>query len=261
MLIDTHTHIADKEFDSDRDAVIQRALEADVKKMVLIGTGLASSQRAVALAEQHPFLWATVGLHPHDAKEMTDDLLTAFDELSRHPKVVGWGEIGLDFYYEHSSREEQRNAFIEQIRLAKKRQLPLVIHTRDAWQETFELCESEKIKEHAEKFGAVLHCFTGDTETALRGVELGFFISFSGIMTFPKAASVQEAAATVGLNKIVIETDAPYLSPQGYRGKRNEPAYVRVIAEKLAALRNLPVDVIAKTTTENAERLFKLPTL
>ncbi len=258
MLIDTHTHIADPEFDTDRDAMIERALAANVKKMIVIGTGLESSQRAVKLAEKHPFLWATVGLHPHDAKEMDDVLLEKLSQLADHPKVVAWGEMGFDLYYNHSTIKEQRYALIEQIRLAKLKRLPLVIHTRDAWEETFRLFEEEDVQEHAETIGTVLHCFTGDKTIAERGVRLGCYLSFSGIMTFPKAREVQEAAASADISRIVIETDAPYLSPQGFRGKRNEPAHVSVIAKKLAEIRDMPLDTLSRVTSQNAERLFQL---
>jgi TatD DNase family protein len=258
MLIDSHTHIADPEFDADREAVIERALAADVQKMILIGTDLASSQRAVTLAEQYPFLWATVGLHPHEAKMLDQDLLQSLEQLAEHPKVVGLGETGLDFHYNFSSPEEQRRAFVEQIGLAKRKRLPLVIHTREAWDETFEILEQEGAPAHAAEIGAVFHCFTGDSAVAERAVRFGFYLSFSGIMTFPKALSLHQAAASVDLSRLLIETDAPYLAPQGYRGKRNEPAYVRVIAEKLAQLRNCPFEKIAEITSGNAERLFKL---
>jgi TatD DNase family protein len=259
MLIDTHSHIADIEFDSDRKEVIERALQAGVRKMLLIGTDLPSSQRAVELAEQHPFLWATVGLHPHESKGMDDLLLRSLAKLADHPKVVGWGETGLDYYYRHSTPEDQCRAFIEQIRIAKEKRLPLVIHTREAWKETFEILEREEVGKHAEEVGAVFHCFTGDKGIAQRAVDLGFYLSFSGIVTFPKAAGIQEAAATVDFGRIVIETDAPYLSPQGFRGKRNEPALVRAIAEKIAELRNVSFETVSQITSQNADRLFNLP--
>lgn len=261
MLIDTHSHLADPEFDVDRGDVIDRALAAGVRKIILIGTDLSSSQRAVALASEHPFLWAAVGLHPHESKGADDIVLEALDRLADHPKVVGWGETGLDYYYQHSTREEQRRAFIEQIRIAKRRRLPLVIHTRDAWKETFEILEDERVPQHAEEVGSVFHCFTGDKEIAGRAVALGFYLSFSGIVTFPKAIALQEAAAAAPLDKIVIETDAPYLSPQGFRGKRNEPAFVRATAEKMAQIRGCSFDTLGRTTSENADRLFKLPSI
>lgn len=259
MLIDTHCHIADTEFDADREAVIERALASDVGTMILIGTGLESSRRAVKLAEKYSFLWASVGLHPHDASQLDDKLLKDLGQLANHPKVVGWGECGLDFHYNHSSREEQCHAFIEQIQLAKNKGLPLIIHSRNAWEETFDILMKENIRNHAEKSGVVLHCFTGDRAIAEKGIGLGFYISFSGIMTFKKAMAVQEAAGSIDLNKVVIETDAPYLAPQGFRGKRNEPAYVRGIAEKLAEIRNLSLETVSKITSKNAQCLFRLP--
>ena len=259
MLIDTHTHIADPEFDPDRSEVIERATAAGVGKMILIGTDLSSSERAVALAGRYPFMWAAVGLHPHESNRADDALYQALEKLADHPKVVGWGETGLDYYYDHSPRETQRRAFIEQIRLAQKQRLPLVIHTREAWNETFEILENENVQQHAEEIGAVFHCFTGDKETAERAVELGCYLSFSGIVTFPKATALQEAAAWAPLERIVVETDAPYLSPQGFRGKRNEPAFVRETAEKMARLRNCSFDDFSETTSRNADRLFKLP--
>ncbi len=258
MLIDTHAHIADPEFDADREAVIERALASDVGKMVLIGTGLESSQRAVSLAEQHAFMWAVVGLHPHDADQLDDEVLEALARLADHPKVVGWGECGLDFFYNHASKAAQISAFTKQIHRAKEKQLPLVVHTRDAWEETFEIMAQENIQAHAEENGVVLHCFTGDRVQAEKAIALGCTISFSGILTFKKALPIQEAAAAVPLDKIVIETDSPYLAPQGFRGKRNEPAYVRGVAEKIAEIKNLSFETVAQATTQNAEALFRL---
>ncbi len=258
MLIDTHCHIADIEFDADRDAVIKAAIVAGVQKMIVIGTSLESSQRAIALAEQHPFLWATVGLHPHDAKAFDDKLFETFSQMASHPKVVAIGETGFDLFYNHASLEVQRHAFIEQIRLAKEKQLPLVIHTRDAWPETFDLFEKEDIRIHAQHVGVVLHCFTGDKKIVKRALDFDCYLSFSGIMTFKKAFDVQAAAISVDIDKLLVETDAPYLAPQGKRGKRNEPAYVTLVAKKLAELRNMPFDALCETTTLNAERLFRL---
>lgn len=257
MLVDSHAHIADPEFDHDREDVIERALASDIHKIILIGTGLESSQRAVALAEKYPFLWATVGLHPHEAKDLDEKVLQSLAQLAEHSKVVGWGETGLDFFYNHSSREVQYSAFIKQIRMAKEKTLPLVIHSRDAWKETFEILEKENVREHADTYGVVLHCFTGDKEIAEKAIDLGFYISFSGILTFKNAKEIQEAAGAIDLNKLLIETDSPYLAPDGYRGKRNEPAYIRVIAEKIAAIRNLSFETVSQITSKNAERLFR----
>jgi len=258
VLIDTHTHIAGPEFDIDRDLVLQRAAEAGVGKMVLVGTDLPSSVQCVALAERHPFLFATVGLHPHEAHLFDDEMQDRFLDLAAHPKVVGIGETGLDFYYNHSPEEEQRRAFAAQIDIARQMRLPLVIHSRQAWTQMFEMVDQENLAEHARAVGVVFHCFTGDAPVAERAVAAGFFISFSGILTFPKAAELHAAAAKTDLGSILIETDAPYLAPQGVRGQRNEPAHVRAVAEKLAALKSCPFDEVARRTTENAERFFRI---
>ncbi len=258
MLVDTHTHIAGPEFDTDRDAVIERALAAGVDRMILVGIDLPSSERCVALAEQHPFFWATVGLHPHEAHLLDDPTLAAFDKLATHPKVVGIGETGLDYYYNHSSEEDQRRAFVAQIDLAKQRRLPVVIHSRQAWAQTFEIIRQENLDGHAREVGAVFHCFTGDRAVAERAVAMGFFISFSGIVTFPKSKELHAAAASIDLSHTLIETDAPYLAPQGVRGQRNEPAHVRRVAEHLAQLHARPLPEVARITSQNAERLFRI---
>jgi TatD DNase family protein len=256
MLIDTHTHIAGTEFDDDRNAVIERALAAGVDRMIVVGTDLSSSEKCVALAEQYSFLWATVGLHPHDAHLLDNAMLGALDRLAAHPKVVGIGETGLDYYYNHSSEEAQRRAFVAQIGLAKRRRLPVVIHSRQAWAQMFEIAEQENLGEHAKTVGAVFHCFTGDRAVAERAVAMGFFLSFSGIVTFPKSKELHEAAAHIDLSHTLVETDAPYLAPQGVRGQRNEPAHVRKVAEHLALLHARPLPEVAHITSQNAERLF-----
>ena len=258
MLIDTHTHIAGPEFDADRDQVLERAAAAGVGKMILVGIDLPSSVQCVALAERYPFLWATVGLHPHEAHLFDDEMRRRFLELAAHPKVVGIGETGLDFYYNHSPAQEQRRAFAAQIDIARQTRLPLVIHSRQAWAQIFEMADLENLAEHARVAGVVFHCFTGDAAVAQRAVAAGFFISFSGILTFPKAVDLHAAAAKTDLGSILIETDAPYLSPEGVRGQRNEPAHVRAVAEKLAALKGDTFDAVARRTTENAERLFRI---
>ncbi|MEK7286684.1 MAG: TatD family hydrolase [Nitrospirota bacterium] len=256
-LIDTHCHIFFPDYDSDREAVIARALADGVGKMVVVGTDYPSSQQAIALAEAYPFIVAAVGLHPHDAKTMDDDLLQKLEALSIHPKVVAIGETGLDFYYNKSEKEQQKKSFLAQIALAKKRNLPLIIHTRDAWDATFEILEKED-PNYFREVGSVLHCFTGDKAIADRATAIGIYVSFSGIVTFAKTAELQEAAATVDSRFILIETDAPFLAPQGFRGKRNEPAYLSTTAEKIAALRNCSKEELAKITTANATRLFRL---
>ncbi len=256
-LIDTHCHIAGPEFDADREAVIRRAQAAGVTRMVVVGTDLPSSRQCVALAEQYPFIFATVGLHPHDSHLLDDLLLSELARLCKHPRVVGVGETGLDYYYNHSTAQDQRRAFIAQIGLARQSGLPLVIHTREAWEETFAILQQEGADQHAREVGAVFHCFTGDQAVARKAMEMGFYLSFSGIVTFPKSVVLQEAAAAADLDRVLIETDAPYLAPQGFRGKRNEPAYVRAVADKIASLHACTPEEIADRTSRNAERLFK----
>ena len=258
MFIDTHCHIHHPEFDTDRAEVIQHAVDSGIEKMIVVGTDLLSSQRAVSLSEKYPFLFATVGLHPHDAERLNESLLADLETLSHHPKVVGIGETGLDFYYNHASREAQLQAFSAQIALAVKRRLPLVIHTRDAWEVSFQIIEKIDLG-YLQEVGSVFHCFTGNHEIATRATQMGLSVSFSGIVTFPKTASLQEAASLVDSRFLLIETDAPFLSPQGYRGKRNEPSYLTVTAEKVAGLRGCSIEALSETTTLNADRLFKLP--
>jgi len=258
MLIDTHCHIDRPEFDIDREEVIERALRAGIGKMILVGTDFPSSQKAVLLAEKYPFFFAAVGLHPHDADEFSESLLSDLERLSHSPKVVAIGETGLDFYYNHASKESQIRAFSAQIGLAVQRRLPLVIHTREAWEESFNIL-SKVDPDYLANVGSVFHCFTGDYNIATRATRMGFLVSFSGIVTFPKTASLQEAASLVDPNFILLETDAPFLSPQGYRDKkRNEPARLTVTAEKVAALRGISLETLSELTTANANRLFRL---
>jgi TatD DNase family protein len=252
MLIDTHCHVADPEFDADRDEVIARAQATGVEALISVGCDLASSRRAVALAEKVPSLFATVGVHPHEAKGIGEGDFDRLRELVRHPRVVAYGEIGLDFHYDYSPRPVQTARFADQIRMASGLSLPLVIHTREAWEETFEIMKAEG----AERLGGVFHCFTGGPAEAERALAIGFYISFSGIATFPKAENIRAAARVTPLDRLLIETDSPYLAPQGMRGKRNEPSNVRRVAEILAETTGHSIDEIARATTENAKRLF-----
>jgi TatD DNase family protein len=257
MLIDTHAHIFFPEYDADREEVIRRALDAGVGKMIVVGTNIASSERAIALAELHPFIFATVGLHPHEAKTMDNALLRELERLSAHPKVVAIGETGLDFYYNHSEEAVSRQAFIAQITLAKKRRLPLVIHIREAWDAAFDILTHED-PDYFKEVGSVFHCFTGNKEIANRATAMGLYVSFSGIVTFPKTTALKEAAATVDSNYLLIETDCPFLAPQGFRGKRNEPAYIATTANEVARLRNISIENLAEITAANADRIFRL---
>ncbi len=259
MLIDTHTHLDDARYDADRDTMIQRAREAGVDRMVTIGCDLATSQAAVALAERYPFVYASVGVHPHEVKHIQADWYDEFRRLAANRKVVAYGEIGLDYHYNNSPPEDQRRRFREQLQLAKELALPVIIHTREAQDDTITILREEQ----ASTIGGVFHCFSGDTWLAKDALDLGFYVSFSGIVTFQNATVLREIAKTVPLDRLLIETDCPYLTPVPHRGKRNEPAFVAHVADQLASVRSdsrrLTAEDIGRITSENARRLFKIP--
>ena len=256
MLIDSHTHLDDLRYDTDRDNVLQRAQTAGIEAIVTIGCDLATSQAAVALAHAHPNIFATIGVHPHEAKEIGEGWYESFRSLAQHPKVVAYGEIGLDYHYDHSPREIQRQRFREQIHLARELALPLVIHTREAQEDTMMILREES----AVDVGGVFHCFSGDMWLAKDALDLGFYLSFSGVLTFKNATMLRDIAKTVPLDRLMVETDCPYLAPVPYRGKRNEPAYVQYVAETLAEIRgNGSVESVARATVENTKRVFRIP--
>ena len=254
-MIDSHCHLDNPQFDADREAVIERALAAGIERMVVIGTGEGPPdlEAGIRLADHYKSIYATVGVHPHDASKATPETFGLLAELLKHPKVVALGEIGLDYHYDHSPREVQREVFLEQMRIAGDARKPIVIHTREAWEDTLALLE-----EHWKPtgLGGIMHCFSGGPVQAARSLALGFHLSFGGILTFPKSADVQEAARTAPANRILIETDAPYLAPVPHRGKRNEPAFVAETARKLAQLRGVTPEEIAQTTTANFRALL-----
>ncbi len=256
MLIDTHTHLDDARYDADRETVLTRAREAGVGVFVTIGCDLASSHAAVALAERYPFVYAAIGVHPHEVKHIGDRWYDELRQLARHPKVVAYGEIGLDYHYNHSAPQEQRHRFREQIGLARELKLPLVIHTREAQADTIAILKEER----ASEVGGVFHCFSGDAWLAKDALDLGFYLSFSGIITFRNATMLRDIAKTVPPDRLLIETDCPYLAPVPYRGKRNEPAYVALVAKKLAEVRvpSETAEEIGRITAENARRLFRI---
>ncbi len=256
MLIDTHTHLDDARFDADREAVLTRAREAGVGAFVTIGCDLATSRAAVALAEQYPFVYAAIGVHPHEVKHIGDGWYDELRRLAQHPKVVAYGEIGLDYHYNHSAPQEQRHRFREQIGLARELKLPLVIHTREAQVDTITILREER----ASEVGGVFHCFSGDAGLAKDALDIGFYLSFSGIITFQNATMLRDIAKTVPPDRLLIETDCPYLTPVPYRGRRNEPAYVTLVAKTLAAVRTSSetAEDIGRITTENACRLFRI---
>ena len=254
MLIDTHTHLDDARYNEDREAVITRAREAGVGAFLTIGCDLATSEAAVALAERYPFVYASIGVHPHEVKHVQDNWYDSFRRLAGNKKVVAYGEIGLDYHYNHSLPKEQRDRFHEQIQVARELKLPVIIHTREAEENTVTILQEEQ----ASEVGGVFHCFSGDNRLAKKALDLGFYLSFSGILTFQNAAPLREIAKNTPLDRVLIETDCPYLTPVPYRGKRNEPAYVSRVAEQLASLYDKSSDEIAELTSENARRLFKI---
>ena len=249
-LVDSHCHLDNEQFNPDREDVIERALAAGVERMVVIGTGEGPPdlEAGIRLADRHDPIYATVGIHPHDASKATSETYKRLRELLNHPKVIALGEIGLDYHYDHSPREVQRDVFLEQMLIAGEARKPIVIHTREAWEDTIALLE---VYWRPHGLGGIMHCFSGTADEAALCLDLGFHLSFGGILTFPKAAGVQEAARQAPADRILIETDAPYLAPVPHRGKRNEPAFVAETARKLAELRGVTVEEIARVTTAN----------
>jgi TatD DNase family protein len=254
VLIDSHCHLDSSDFDADRDEVIERAVEAGIERMVAIGTGEGPPDLEVGirLAARYPVFLTTVGVHPHDAGKATDGTFDLVSKLLAHPKVIAVAEIGLDYHYDYAPREAQQQVFIEQMRIAARHRKPIVIHTREAWEDTFAL-----IEEHWAPHGipGIMHCFSGGQREASRALGLGFYLSFGGIVTFPKAVELQRVAAAARLDRILIETDAPYLAPVPKRGKRNEPLFIGYTAQKLATLRGMTFEAVAEATTANFNRL------
>lgn len=254
MYIDTHVHLNADQYENDVDEVIARALEASVEKMVVIGFDRKTIVRAMELTEQYPFIYAVVGWHPVDAIDCTEEDLKWIESLAQHPKVVGIGEIGLDYYWDKSPKETQQELFRKQIRLAQKVDLPIVIHNRDATADVVRILKEEE----AEKTGGIMHCFGGSVETAKECIALNFMISLGGPVTFKNARTPKEVATEIALDHLLIETDAPYLAPHPYRGKRNEPALVTLVAEEIARLKGLSVEKVATATTANALKIFQI---
>jgi TatD DNase family protein len=263
IFVDSHAHLDGEQFQADREQVIARARESGVEAIVAIGNGdgPGTLDCGIKLAEQYEFIYATVGIHPHEAKLATDAAFAELEQLAKRPKVVAWGEIGLDYFYDHSPRDLQQRVFVKQMELARWAKLPIVIHCRpsegadDAWQECLGL-----ISQHwaSSGLGGVLHCFTGTWAHAKRALDLGFMISFAGNVTFPKAQQIRDAVKEVPLDRILIETDCPFLAPVPHRGKRNEPAFVRETARQLGELRDLSTEEIGVQTAKNFYRFFSL---
>ena len=263
-LIDSHCHIDGEAFDADRDDVVQRAREAGVRAMLNVGTGDPHSddfRKAVSVAERYENVFASVGVHPHDAKLYDDKAEEHLVELARSEKVIAWGEIGLDYHYDHSPRDVQREVFRRQIRKAKELELPIIVHSRAANEDTVEILSSEyrsaKTKADSTVAG-IMHCFGGTPEMAIELLSIGFLISFAGNVTFKKADDLREAAKVVPLDRLLVETDCPFLTPIPFRGKRNEPSYVVHTARFLAELYGVSFEELAMQTTENFLKFFKL---
>ena len=254
-LIDSHAHIQGKEFAGEADALIARAGEAGVEKIIAVGGAgdMSSNTEAVALAQSFPNVYATVGMHPHDAKDVGDDVLRAIRELTSHSKVIAVGETGLDYYYNHSPHDVQRRVFIQFIHIARETALPIVVHERDAAHDAVEMLRTEG----GGKLRGVIHCFTGTYEAAREYLDLGFYLSFTGIITFKNAEPLREVVRKVPLQRMFVETDSPYLTPVPHRGKRNEPAYVRFVADMVAKIKTVSLEEVARTTTCNVRELFR----
>ena len=253
-LFDTHAHLHFPEFAGDLGAVLARARAAGVRRVLTIGTNVETSRAAVALAAREPDVWASVGVHPHDAGEADATALAEIEELAAEPRVVGIGETGLDFFRNLSPRDAQERVFRAQLALARRVGKPVIVHCRDAHEATLAILAEERVDEP----GGVMHCFSGDVEIARRCLGLGLLISLAGPVTYPKARALPEVARFVPGDRLVVETDCPFLPPQPYRGKRNEPAYLAITAARVAELRGESLQTLAARTSENAAKLFGL---
>ena len=255
-IIDSHAHLDYPKIVDQLDEVIKRASDAGVEKIISIGVKLSKSSNVQSIAEQYENVFFSAGIHPHEASSELDACnLDAIINAATHPKCVAIGEAGLDYFYDHAPRQAQQDSFRVQIEAARQLNVPIIIHSRDADEDMAHIIEEEYQKA---PFKGVLHCFSSGEALAMRALDIGFFISFSGILTFPKSTQLREIASKIPLDRVLVETDAPYLTPVPFRGKRNEPAYVKYVAEKIAELRECSYQEVATQTTENAEKLFRL---
>lgn len=254
MFIDTHVHLNADQYDEDLQEVINRALEAKVEKMIVVGFDRKTIERAMKLADEYEFIYSVIGWHPVDAIDCTEEDLKWIEELSSHPKVVGIGETGLDYYWDKSPKDVQQQLFRKQIRLAQKLNLPIIIHNREATGDIVKILREE----NAASVGGIMHCFSGSVETAKECIAMNFIISLGGPVTFKNARTPKEVATEIPLEHLLIETDAPYLAPHPYRGKRNEPSFVPLVAEEIAHLKGISVEEVGRATSANAIKIFKL---
>jgi len=254
MYIDSHAHLDDRKYDADRHEMLMRAREQGVSAIINVGYDLPSSRRSVALAEKYDFIYAAAGIHPHDAKEADEACFAELKRLAAHPRVVAIGEMGLDYYRNLSPREVQQDVFRRQIALAKEAGLPVVVHDRDAHGDVMRILKEEK----AGECGGVLHCFSGSWEMAVECMKMGFYISIAGPVTFNNAGKLKEIAARVPTDRLLVETDAPYLTPEPHRGKRNESAFVLFVAAEIARLRGITPEEMGALAANNTKKLFSL---
>ncbi len=252
MLFDTHAHLNDERFDEDREALIASFAQKGIANVCEVGFDMESSVKAMELSEKYDFIYAAAGVHPHDSKDMKDSDFVALKELLGHPKVVALGEIGLDYYYDNSDRSIQRQRFAEQLDLAKELDCPVVIHTRDAMEDTISI-----LREHGDGDG-IIHCYSGSKESAKILLDMGYYISFAGPVTFKNANAILDVVRYVPEDRILIETDSPYLAPVPHRGERNCPVYVEEVAKRIAELREISFDKIAQITTANAKKVYRI---
>jgi TatD DNase family protein len=250
MFADSHTHLEFPDFDADREQVFERMLASDVRYIMAIGSGTGPHRlhAGIEMAEGRDWVFPTIGIHPHDAEKATDDHFAEIERLAADPRIVAMGELGLDYHYENSPRDLQHTVFLRQMQLARQTGLPLVIHCREAWPDCLELLESEW---KGTGLGGIFHCFSGSFEDASRGMDCGFYVSFAGNLTFPKAAPLREVAARIPKERLLIETDCPFLAPVPRRGKRNEPSFVPFVAQQLADIQGASVEEVGDYTTEN----------
>lgn len=252
-LVDSHAHVDSSDFDVDRDAMLARARAAGVEIILAIGGGPEALDSAMSYAERHDWIYAAAGIHPHEAQVATPAHYETLSRLAKHSKFLAWGEIGLDYHYDHSPRNVQQRVLAEQLELARAARKPVILHCREAWPDCLALLERHW---RASGLGGIFHCFGGTLEEARQGIAMGFLVSFAGNVTYPKAQNLRDVAAGLPLESLLIETDAPFLAPQGHRGRRNEPAYVAEVAKTLATVRNLAPDEIGAVTAANFRRFF-----
>ncbi len=250
-MFDTHAHLCAQQFDTDREQTLRRSLDAGVCLFLEAGTSIQTSRSAIALAQSHEGVVCAAGIHPHDAKEAPDDFLTELEALLSQPRCVAIGEIGLDYHYDFSPRDVQKQVFDEQLALAAKNNLPVIVHDREAHQDIYNMLSAYK-----GKLTGVMHCYSGSVEDAKKYLDMGFYLGFDGPITFKNAHRPIEVAQYVPLERILCETDSPYLTPVPFRGQRNEPMYVKYVVEMLARIKNIPFEQAANATLENGKRLF-----